>query len=140
MKAMMPFIIATLSFFLLTGCNSPEKEIEKTILDNLKYAEEENLDGYVGTLLLTKENRDFTVEQAKSLFENEELDYKLISFKILELKDDTAEVEVIQTTKSRNQPSESFRDSKVTSIHSMKRVEGVWKLSETNIQKSEYEQ
>jgi len=140
MKAMMPFVIATLSFLLLTGCNSPEKEIEKTILDNLKYAEEENLDGYLGTLLLTSENRDFTAEQAKSLFENEELDYKLISFKILELKDDTAEVKVIQTTKSKNQPSESFRDSKVTSIHSMKRVEGFWKLSGTNVQKAEYEQ
>lgn len=126
--------------FGLMGCShEPEKSIEKAINDNLKYAEQENVEKYMGTLLLSDESAEFTRQQMVALFENTDMDYKLQSLKVLENTSTTAKVQVVQVTTATNvKDGYKFKNTRTTSVHTLKLHEQKWKLTSTEILKTEY--
>lgn len=139
-KPVTTFIFTITMLFILTGCTSVSEEpIKKAIEDNVQYAEDENLDGYMQSLFLTEEQKEFTREQTLLLFKNTELSYQINSIKILKETKTTAKVEVMQTTIAKEvKDGFDFADNETLSHHTMKLFDGQWKITDTDIQRAKY--
>ncbi|CAM3825816.1 hypothetical protein [Mesobacillus zeae] len=116
-----------------------EESIKKDLLESMKYAEEENMDQYLDTLLISPEDKELTKTQMGPIFEKTELEYKLESMKVLESSADSAKVEVVQTTVAKEVTDNfQFKDNRVTGIHTMKLDNGKWKTAGTEVKNVEY--
>ncbi|WP_071461501.1 hypothetical protein [Bacillus massilinigeriensis] len=113
--------------------------IEKDLLENMKYAEEENIEKYLDTLLISEQEKELTTQQMEPLFQSTDLDYNLESIKVLEAADDMAKVEAVQTTVAKKvEGNGQFKNNRVSAIHTMKLDNGMWKTAATEIKNVEY--
>lgn len=98
--------------------------------DNLKYSNEENIDGLLSTLELPQEAVAQVKESFKQLFAAYDLQFSIDSTKIIYFSDNEAALYAVQTTKKLKGPE--FQDNTSKSVTSLKKTDdGKWKLVQT---------
>ncbi len=112
-----------------------EAAIIKVIEDNLDMAEKEDLDGYMATIDTNSPAFEPTKKIMQDLFDSYDIDYELESVKVKAIDGDNAQVEAVQITKKLDGPE--FNDNKSVLIHQMVKTDEGWKVTGTQIQKTE---
>ena len=132
-------LLFALTLLFINGCSEkPEKknDIISVIKDNLKYAENEDLDKLMSTIDEQSPQYASTEKIMKRIFKVYDLTYKLESIKVIEKSDDKAKVNFVQVTMKRNGPT--FRNNKITGVHTLFKTDGTWNIYITKIDKMEY--
>lgn len=71
-------------------------QVEKVINDNAKYAEEEDLDAYMNTIVKAQRENENNITEVKNLFDNFDADYTISDFSIEEAYEDAVIIKVKQ--------------------------------------------
>jgi len=146
-------MILMISLFFLSGCNSvpeyqdpdnvnytieSEYEVDEetkkgvqVIEDNLKYAQEENMENYLSTLV--KSAHEETEEELKPFFETYDIDHTILSVEVLDQEADTMLVRTEQQTVMIDSVdgADSYRDHVTEANHTLVKEKGGWKIQET---------
>lgn len=131
-------MIIVLACILVTGCSrkTEDDEITSVIFENLKFAENEDLEGCMATIHEQSPTYAVTEKQMEQIFDIYDLKYKMESVKVIEKSSQEAVVEYVQITSKENGPE--FRDNKVKGTHTLKKSNGKWKLYSSEITSIEY--
>lgn len=113
-----------------------EDELKVVINSNAQALQEENLDKYLSTMILTDEQTSQIKETMPKLFQYYDLQYTIEDLKVLTTDSNDAQVQVVQTTKKLQ--GGAFRDNKLTAIHHLKQSDGQWKIFKTDTKNIEY--
>ena len=135
MKCVLLFIFSFCTL-CMAGCgNSTEAELKKIVQRNLNAMQEEDLE----TALMDIDDgpaKETNREALKAIFDQYDISYKLVSFKVLSVSDDTAEVEVVQETKKIRGPA--FRNNVGTVVHTFKKRPSGWKFVSSEIKSAKF--
>jgi len=133
------FFVATLLSISVPGC-SQESDVPNDpisiVQENIKAMNEKDLDRAMATVDEQSPSYDQTKQVAKKLFEMFELKYELANVRVISQTEDEARVGCIQTTKKVSGPG--FRDNRIDFIHTLRKVDGRWKIYYSNVQKLDY--
>ncbi len=130
------FLSMILFFGCLDGESNDEEEIKKVVYDNIEALNAEDLEAAMDTVHPEIKGYEVTKEVTEYMFETYDLYYELSEFKIIELSETEAQVEVVQTSKKISGPE--YTDNKVTAIHKLKKYNGEWRIYATKIKNIEY--
>jgi hypothetical protein len=110
-------------------------EVEKVLNDNLNYAMDEDIDGYMSTLVRELQDaKQSTLEQ----FNNFDMEYSIESSKVLEAYENAVIIEVKQKTIFTETPEGmQVTDNVATATHTLIKEDGTYKFYSTEIIKSE---
>ena len=137
MKLLYLFLFAALLF---AGCGSNRSENEQALKDvinkNIAAGNDEDVNAYMETI--DKDNRNYNRMQdmMNTNYSTYDLNYQVRDIKILELKDNEAKVQFVQTTKKIKGPT--FRNNRIIGVHTMHKTSDGWKIYDTQITKMEY--
>jgi hypothetical protein len=125
-----------LSIFI-SGCGGGDKEDPTGVIkDNLKFANQKDLDSYMSTI--HEESPRF--EQTRSLmgevFFKYDIRYELIETEIISDEDDEVKVRFIQITTKRD--GDSVRKNQVNGVYILRKSAGFWKIYETDVTDSKF--
>lgn len=132
-------LVAILMIFsvLLVGCKSDgEKEVISLIEKNLEYFNNEDVDAYMNTISSESLVYEPTKEAIVQVFELYDLEVSVDKIKVLEIDDETAIVQVTQTTKKIE--GQEFKNNKTTVKYTLIKTEDGWKLDNTEMVNIEY--
>lgn len=139
--------------FLLSGCNKvpnyqnpddveltiqSEYEINDDVLeavhvieDNLRYVEEEDMEGYVSTLV--SRAREETSEELALFFEQYDLNITILSIEVLEQEESIMLIQTEQQTVEVGsvEDAPNYRDHIAEANHTLVKEDGEWKIEET---------
>lgn len=125
----------TLIFISITflACSSGEEydTPESLIEANARYMNEENFDKVMNTIHKDSPSYPASEIMIKQLFERYDLNYKIVSMKVLEDNNSEAKIEFVQITKKLNGPE--FKNNKATGIHRLKKDGDSWKIYSTEM-------
>jgi hypothetical protein len=109
-----------------------EQQIKAILYRNLQGVREENIE--LVMLDIDKKSPDYkkTRDLAIGLFNLYDLQYAMNRINIINVSQSEAKARTIITTKKINGPE--FRDNMVTSIHTLKKTNGQWKIFSTTIE------
>jgi PBP1b-binding outer membrane lipoprotein LpoB len=134
-KVVISIIFLTLIFI---SCSSggnyytPESVVEA----NARYMNEEDFDKVMNTIDENSPAYASSETTIQQLFDMYDLNYKIISIKVLDESNDEAKVEFDQkTTKIKGH---AFKNNRVTGIHTLKKVGNSWKIFGTEIKNIDY--
>lgn len=120
---------------LTTDVKVPQAESDQILAvlnDNLKYSNEENLDGVISTIGGSEEIIQQTKEVYKQIFALYDLNYTISNTKIIYYADGEAAVYTEQTTKKVKGPEFQENVSKV--VHTIQKdKDGKWKIVNTSM-------
>lgn len=158
MKILKVLSISALATGLLVGCGSPteekdekEKVTEETafaleispeikqelinaINENLKYAGTEEIEPYLATLNLSKEEYEVVKEGAQSLFDGADIDYFVSDIEVVSIEDGVAKVTLEQKSIATSlEEGVTFKDSLSNVMHTLVEVDGVWKIDASEV-------
>lgn len=142
MKKLLAMIISVtfISMAIITGCadNTAEKEaVEKVLRENLKALQEEDLDGYLATLDEESPGYEKMKMICPKIFEIYDLEHELEDIKVLDISDQEAKVKTVQVARRLSGP-DSYRHNRSTTVHTLVKRDGDWKLSQTKQESMEY--
>jgi|SRR6056297_2122332 len=126
--------------FFMTGCtdNQAEKEAVKAVLqNNLKALQEEDLDGYLATLHKESPGYEKMKKVCPKIFEIYDLEHEIREIKVLDLSDQKAKVRTVQTARRLAGPP-SYKDNQSTTVHTLKKYQGEWKVYQTTQKSMKY--
>ena len=130
------FILASTS---IPGCSqeaeTPNDPIS-VVQENIKAMNDRDLDRTMATIDEQSPSYDQTKQVAKKLFEMYELKYELENVRVITQTDDEARVACVQTTKKVSGPG--FRDNRIDFVHTLRKVDGNWKIYYSNVNKIDY--
>lgn len=107
--------------------------IKQSILDNLKYVQEENSEKSMSTIHSQSPSYLPTKNIISQMFSNYQLSFELIDFKYIAYDGDLAYARVKQVTKKISGPA--FQNNEVDMVQIFRRESGIWKLwSQANIE------
>jgi hypothetical protein len=115
---------------------SKEEQLKEAININLNTLEQEDLKGYMATLIIPSDQTSQTKETYKKIFEDYDLKYTIENIKVLTTDNEDAQVEVVQLTKKLQ--GIDFADNRITAIHHLKQNNGQWKIFHTDLKNIEY--
>ncbi|MEN2768537.1 hypothetical protein [Ornithinibacillus xuwenensis] len=102
------------------------------IHENLKYAEEEDIDPYVDTIASAA--REATRTQTTQIFELYDIDYEILNAEVVEEQPDSIVVEVQQQSIATFvAEGYQFNDNVSVARHTLINEDGEWKISATEI-------
>jgi hypothetical protein len=138
-RKLVGFIAVILLSAGVPGC-AREPEIPKdpvsVVQENIKAMNDRDLDRAMATIDEQSPSYDQTKQVAKKLFEMYELKYELANVKVIVQTEDEARVGCIQTTKKVSGPG--FRDNRIDFVHTLRKVDGRWKIYYSNVNKLDY--
>lgn len=128
-KILFPALLV-LAVIFISGCgSSTSSELKSIVVRNLKAAQAEKIDDYLKDI---DEGLAVTMRPVMlQIFKTYDLEYKLISFKLLSSTDTTAEVEVEQETKKISGPA--FQNNRTTAVHTFTKRPSGWKFTATKL-------
>jgi hypothetical protein len=133
------FFAALLASTAFPGCSheteTPNDPVA-VVQENIKAMNNEDLDKAMATIDEQSASYDQTKQMAKKIFELYDLKYELDSLRIITQTDDEARVGCIQTTTKVRGPA--FRDNRIDFIHTLRKVDGIWKIYNSKIMKIDY--
>ncbi len=124
--------------FIFISCSSGEDYYtpESVVEANARYMNEENFDKVINTIDENSPAYASSETMIQKLFDMYDLNYKIISIKILNESNDEAKVEFVQETTKIKGPA--FKNNRVTGIHTLKKVGNSWKILGTEIKNVDY--
>jgi hypothetical protein len=132
------FVIILLST-AVPGCSqeaeTPNDPVS-VVKENIKAMNSEDLDKAMATIDKQSASYDQTKEIAQRLFDIYDLNYALDSVRVIMQTDDEARVACVQTTSKVTGPA--FRDNKIDFVHTLRKVDGIWKIYNSKIMKLDY--
>ena len=134
MKKLSLAVLAFCACFFLFGCGK-EGELKEVIEENLKACQNEYMTKYLDSIE-DGPLKNSTEQVMKVLFEQYDLKYELVDFKVISCKGNTAVVEVKQKTTKVSGPV--FRDNIGVYAHTLKKHSSGWKFVKTEIKSVEY--
>lgn len=107
------------------------QEAVQVIEDNLAYAEEEDMDGYLSTIVSSAHEN--TRSELEAFFELYDLEHTVLGITVLEQDEESMLIEVFQQTVAVDQAEEAddYRDHLGVANHTLILEDGEWKISET---------
>ncbi len=137
MKKFLIFLIL-LPVTLAPGCSEPksDKELQSVIYENIKAMESENLECFMNTIHEHCPHYNSTRDFAAQMFKDYDLKCAINAIKIIEKTDHEAKVHVVQVTE--RVAGLPYRNNKTTGIHTLKKINGIWKIYHTEIVSIEY--
>lgn len=101
------------------------------ILDNLSYAENENIEGYLTTI--SSQGHENTRSELVAFFEDYDLEHTVLSVTLLDQEPELMLIEVEQQTVASfvAEDVEEYRDHVSIANHTLELEEGEWKITET---------
>jgi len=129
-KVVTSIIFLTLIFI---SCSSGEDYYtpESVVEANAKYMNEEKYDEAMNTIHKDSPSYPASEIMIKQLFERYDLNYKIVSMKVLEDNNSEAKIEFVQITTKLNGPE--FKNNKATGIHRLKKDGDSWKIYSTEM-------
>ncbi|MGE5436215.1 MAG: hypothetical protein ACM3O3_03225 [Syntrophothermus sp.] len=109
------------------GCLDDKEACIELVKENLKAAEEENVDAYLKTIDPNSPSYVMTKSVMTNLFNIYDLEYKLIDASVLEIDEQSAKVRVVFTTRKIKGPQ--FNNNKVSAVHYLTKVNDEWKIN-----------
>jgi hypothetical protein len=133
LRNMFPKITVLFFIYFIVSCSSGEDYYtpESVIEANAKYMNEEKYDEAMNTIHKDSPSYAASEIMVKQLFDRYDLEYKIVSMKVLEDNDSEAKIEFVQITTKLNGPE--FKDNKATGIHTLKKNGDSWKIYSTKI-------
>ena len=137
MLSMMNLIKVVTSIIFLTlifiSCSSGEDYYtpESVVEANAKYMNEEKYDEAMNTIHKDSPSYPASEIMIKQLFERYDLNYKIVSMKVIEDNNSEAKIEFVQITTKLNGPE--FKNNKATGIHRLKKDGDSWKIYSTQM-------
>lgn len=133
MKRRLLLFVLLLIISSVVTCSSqnPDAEILAVVASNIEAMKHEDIEGIKQTIDGTSPGYNMTIDMTKDIFQQYDLQYTMESMKVIEKKGDNARVWFIQITEKVNGPA--FRDNKLTGIHTLRKIDGKWYLSDTEI-------
>ena len=138
-RKLLGFFAAILLSSGVSGCahetaipNDPVSVVQ----ENIKAMNDRDLDRTMATIDEQSPSYDQTKQVAKKLFEMYELKYELENVRVITQTDDEARVACVQTTKKVSGPG--FRDNRIDFVHTLRKVDGNWKIYYSNVNKIDY--
>jgi len=98
---------------------------------NVKALNEENLDAYMATLDSGSSGFEQTRALIQNLFETYDLRYEIDAIEVVEASTETIKLRVTQSTKKISGPA--FNNNQLVAIHTLRKRNGEWKISETEV-------
>lgn len=138
-------ILAVLLLLASVGCDSETKNNSTTkknhpslavLRQNIRAAENENLDAYMDTIHPEAPIYDRTRTTMKRMIGTYDLTYELSELNVTEQTEDKVHVEFVQVTKKKSGPK--FRPNRIHGVHILKMHDGEWKLWNTKQQEIKY--
>ncbi len=131
-------ILFLLSLIVPLGCakSNPEKGIQSVIFENVRAMESENLECFMDTIHEHCPHYNSTKDFATQMFKDYDLKCEINDIKVVEKSDHEAKVLVVQVT--RRLAGLPYNDNKTTGIHTLKKINGTWKIYHTEIVNIEY--
>lgn len=136
---MKKFLIAIAAILLITVCaktTSDQAAILAVIQANLKAMENEDVEATMATIDPSSTAYAMTQEMIKVIFDQYDLKYEISGLKVLKTTDQEAEVAFTQVTRKVSGPD--FRNNKIQGIHTLRKVNGAWKIFASRIVKTTY--
>lgn len=129
--AMFVAVSAAVVFAACGSKSEAEAELKAVVLKNMEATQNEDIEGALKTLDVPQAQLDLNRQVMEELFELYDLEYRLVSFKVVKCEGDTAVVEVVQETKKVSGPA--FQDNLTTTEQQMKKGPDGWKIVGTKI-------
>jgi hypothetical protein len=131
------FVFALISIFVFACSNSEEYLTPESVIEaNAKYMTEENFDKVMDTIDKDSPAYASSESMVKKLFDLYDLNYKIISMKVINESNDEAQVEFVQETTKIKGPA--FKNNRVDGVHILKRDDNSWKIYSTKITNIQY--
>ena len=129
-KVVTSIIFSTL---IIISCSNNEDYYtpESVVEANAKYMNEEKYDEAMNTIHKDSPSYPASEIMIKQLFERYDLNYKIVSMKVLEDNNSEAKIEFVQITTKLNGPE--FKNNKATGIHRLKKDGDSWKIYSTEM-------
>lgn len=126
-------LIVLFSLIFINACSSGEDYYtpESVIEANAKYMNEEKYDEAMNTIHKDSPSYPASEIMIKQLFERYDLNYKVVSMKVIEDNNTDAKIEFVQITTKINGPE--FKNNQATGIHTLKKVGDSWKIFSTQM-------
>lgn len=126
-------LIVLFSLIIINACSSGEDYYtpESVIEANAKYMNEEKYDEAMNTIHKDSPSYPASEIMIKQLFERYDLNYKVVSMKVIEDNNTDAKIEFVQITTKINGPE--FKNNQATGIHTLKKVGDSWKIFSTQM-------
>ena len=138
-KKIVVLCVAILASTIFPGCSreaeTPNDPVA-VVQENIKAMNNEDLDKAMAMIDEQSASYDQTKQMAKKIFELYDLKYELDSLRVITQNDDEARVGCIQTTTKVRGPA--FRDNRIDFVHTLRKVEGVWKIYNSKVVKIDY--
>jgi hypothetical protein len=120
------------------GC--PQKGHNEAIIgvvkSNLMAMEKEDIESVKRTIDTSSPAYAMTIDMTEEIFQQYDLKYTLESVKMIEAEETTARVWFIQVTEKISGPA--FRNNRLTGIHTLKKIDGSWVITHTEIEEIDY--
>jgi hypothetical protein len=131
------FVFALISILVFACSNSEEYLTPESVIEaNAKYMTEENFDKVMDTIDKDSPAYASSESMVKKLFDLYDLNYKIISMKVINESNDEAQVEFVQETTKIKGPA--FKNNRVDGIHILRRDDNSWKIYSTKITNIQY--
>lgn len=120
--------------YSIEGNYEIDKDIEeavKVIEENLEYAQKEDMEGYLSTIVPSA--RTETKKELSSFFEEYDLEHTILSVEVLEKESDIMLIRTEQQTvvKDSVEGAPAYRDHIAEANHTMVKVDGTWMIEES---------
>ncbi|HOW51430.1 MAG TPA: hypothetical protein PLV42_05215 [bacterium] len=133
--------IAFVSLISLSACSDSKADHDRNLLlqtveRNANAMNTEDLAGYMATIDPESPLYEGTQKMLEGMFATYDLAVTVESTKILKYKEKEAAVEITQVTKKKSGPE--FRDNRLKMISTFVKTADGWKMSKSDIIKTEY--
>jgi len=133
MKSKIILFVTIIFLLTVVSCSSGEDYYtpESVVEANTKYMNEEKFDEAMNTIHKDSPAYPATESMLKQLFDRYDLDYKVISMKVIQETETDAKIEFVQITSKLTGPE--FKNNKATGIHTLKKDGDSWKIYTTEM-------
>lgn len=123
--------VFAVSLFLYSCGSSDEGDLKAVCEKQVEAMNNEDLEGLMSTIDPDARFYDVTKAMSEQIFKLYDLEQEINDFKVIEVKDNTAKIEMTITTIKKAGPD--FENNRITSINTMNKKDGKWLFSETSV-------
>lgn len=118
---------------ILQDIDNPEIEaVKELLIDNLKYAENKNIEGYLSTIPV--DSHAETREVMEEFFNTYTVKHTLLEFEVVEVLEDEIVAKARQKTEEVVDSDESEYKSHIAeTLHVFQRIESEWKITDSSV-------
>ena len=129
MKKILCTLLTVMTFGASAGVSD---DVRQTLEENLKYSQQENMDGMMSTIHRSSPNYMATGQAMNQLFPAYDLKYSLISYNFVGEEGGYAYIRIVQRTEKVAGPE--FNNNELEALMIFKQENGKWKLwSQANL-------